>query len=207
VRYVPGAKGVDIGGDWYSVIAVDTTRFAFVVGDVSGRGLSAATIMAGLRYTIRAYALEGYSPTEILEKCANQLHVVVDGHFATVLVGLGDTATCEVTLANAGHFNPLVVDGTEADFVATQLGVPLGVQGGVYPSVVVPMAPGSTMIAFTDGLVERRTESLDVGLKRLAEAALSAQGSLDDLLTTLIRDLTSDASEDDIAILALRWRS
>ena len=61
-RYIPGESGIEVGGDWYSAIAIDDHRFAFVVGDVSGRGLAAATIMAGLRYTIRAYAAIGYSP-------------------------------------------------------------------------------------------------------------------------------------------------
>ena len=189
VEYVPGAKGMEIGGDWYSVIPVDDDRFAFVVGDVSGRGLSAATVMAALRFTIRTYALEGYWPTAILDKCSKQLHVLSDGHFATVLVGVGDLRRREITVANAGHLNPLVIDGESTSFIACRVGVPLGVPGGTYESVTVTMPPNSTLIAFTDGLVENRAESLDVGLKRLEEAVRGEACPLHLLLAKVIADL------------------
>ncbi len=208
VKYVPGAKGMEIGGDWYSVISLDDERFAFIVGDVSGRGLNAATVMAALRFTIRAYALEGFSPTAILEKCSGQLHLLTDGHFATVLVGVGNARTRSITLANAGHFNPLLIDGDTPAFLDTVVGVPLGVSGGGgYESVTVTLPPASTLIAFTDGLVEHRGECLDVGLKRLIEATRQTEDSLDLVLTRVVSDLTDDASEDDIAILGLRWKS
>jgi len=207
VRYLPGAKGMEIGGDWYSIIPVDDERFAFVVGDVSGRGLGAATVMAALRFTIRTYAFEGNSPSVILEKCSKQLDVLADGHFATVLVGVGDVARREVTLANAGHLNPLVVDDQGASYVETAVGVPLGVSGGIYEAVTVSLRPGTTLIAFTDGLVEKRTESLDVGLKKLEEVAGREQGPLDLLLAKLVIELTDETSEDDIAMLGLRWQS
>ncbi|MGA2528887.1 MAG: PP2C family protein-serine/threonine phosphatase [Acidimicrobiales bacterium] len=205
VRYVPGAKGMEIGGDWYSVIPIDDGHFGFVVGDVSGRGLSAATVMAGLRFTIRTYFLEGYSPSAILAKCSKQIHVLDDGHFATVLVGVADTSRAEITLANAGHFNPLVIDGEQSSFIDTVVGVPLGVSGGSYESVTVELAPGATLLAFTDGLVEHRGESLDVGLKRLEEVTRGADCPLDQLLTNVIADLTDSGSEDDVAMLGLRW--
>ena len=208
VKYVPGGRGMEIGGDWYSVIALDDERFAFIVGDVSGRGLNAATVMAALRFTIRAYALEGFSPTAILEKCSGQLHLLTDGHFATVLVGVGNARTRSITLANAGHFNPLLIDGDTPAFLDTVVGVPLGVSGsGGYESVTLTLPPASTLIAFTDGLVEHRGESLDVGLKRLIEATRHTEDSLDLVLTRVVSDLTDDASEDDIAILGLRWKS
>jgi serine phosphatase RsbU (regulator of sigma subunit) len=205
VRYVPGAKGMEIGGDWYSAIALDERQFAFVVGDVSGHGLGAATAMAALRFTIRAYALEGYSPSTILEKCSNQLDLVRDEHFATALVGVGDADTHEVTLANAGHLNPLVIDSEGPHFVGTKVGVPLGVSGGSYEQITIRLRPGSTFIAFTDGLVERRGESLEVGLKRLEDATRGDDQSLDDLLSTLITELTHGSAEDDVAMLGLRW--
>lgn len=205
VQYVPGAKGMEIGGDWYSVISVDEEHFAFVVGDVSGRGLSAATVMAELRFTIRAYIREGYSPSVILEKCSGQLQFA-DGHFATVLVGLVDVRAHQVTLANAGHLNPLLIDGHDTKFIFTPVGVPLGVPGGPYETITFSVPAGSTMIAFTDGLVERRGESLDVGLARLENAARGKTGPLDDLVSQVIVNLTEGASEDDIAVLGLRWQ-
>ncbi len=207
VRYVPGVGGVDIGGDWYSVIAVDDEHFVFVVGDVSGRGISAASVMARLRFTIRAYALEGYSPSEILEKCSSQLSVLADGHFATILVGVADVTSREITLANAGHFNPLVIDGQHTDFVATSVGLPIGLSGGTYDATTATVPSRSTMIAFTDGLIERRGESIDVGLQRLQDATRGDHSSLEDLLTKVITLVGDDASEDDIAILGMRWLS
>jgi serine phosphatase RsbU (regulator of sigma subunit) len=207
VRYLPGAVGVDIGGDWYSIDIVDAEHFAFVIGDVSGRGVSAASVMAGLRFTLRAYALEGFSPTVILEKCSTQLSILTEGHFATVLVGVGSVSRHEVTFANAGHLNPLVIDGEKTEFVTTSVGPPLGLPGGVYDSTTTTIPAGSTMIAFTDGLVERRGECLDVGMKRLEDATSGQDCPLDDLLTKVIGDLHDASSNDDIAILGLRWRN
>jgi serine phosphatase RsbU (regulator of sigma subunit) len=205
VRYVPGTQGMDIGGDWYSVLSIDDRHFAFVVGDVSGRGVSAASVMAALRFTIRTLLLEGNSPAEVLEKCSIQIRGDIEGHFATAVVGIGDMERHEVSLANAGHLNPLLVRAGSTGFVQTAVGVPLGIPGGGYESVTVSTPPTSTMIAFTDGLVERRGESIDVGMDRLATVTGAGHGPLDDLLTTIIGDLTDDQSEDDIAILALRW--
>jgi serine phosphatase RsbU (regulator of sigma subunit) len=206
VRYVPGAKGVDIGGDWYSVVAIDDDRFGFVVGDVSGRGISAATIMAALRYTIRTLVLEGNSPASVLDKCSKYLDVIVDGHFATVMVGIGDMRNHQVTLSNAGHLNPLLINGERVDYMETNVGVPLGVGGQRYQSVTFSSPPNSTLIAFTDGLIERRGEGIDVGLDRLKESATAASRQpLEEMLNAIISTLTNDASEDDVAVLALRW--
>jgi serine phosphatase RsbU (regulator of sigma subunit) len=204
VKYEPGAQGLEIGGDWYSIVAIDDAHFLFVIGDVSGHGLSAATVMAELRFTIRAYALEGNSPATILEKCSKQLDVT-NGHFATVLIGSVDVARHEITLANAGHLNPLLLTGEERSFIETALGVPLGVSGDSYDSVTISVPPRSSVIAFTDGLIERRGENLDIGLARLAAAADDGTLSLENLLTKVLSDLAYDASEDDVAMLGLRW--
>jgi serine phosphatase RsbU (regulator of sigma subunit) len=204
-RYVAGAEGVDIGGDWYSIIALDQQHFGFVVGDVSGRGVSAATIMARLRYTMRAYLLEGHPPEVVLEMCSRQLDLDVDGHFATVLVGMGDVDTRTVVVANAGHFSPLILSAGTATYAETKVGLPIGIEPGSYDPTIIAMPQGSTLLAFTDGLVERRGESLDVGLERLAMAATRPEPSLDALLTHVISELTGERAEDDVAILAFRW--
>ncbi len=205
-RYVAGADGVDIGGDWYSVVAVDDRHFAFVVGDVSGRGVSAATIMARLRFTVRAYLVEGHPPEVVLDMCAQQIDIDDDGHFATILVGLGDLQSREITLANAGHLNPLLVSGGDASYVSTRLGPPLGVTASRYASRTVVMPVGYTLVAFTDGLVERRTEGLEVGLQRLRRLATSQEEqTLEGLVEGLVTGLAASGAEDDIAVLAFRW--
>ncbi len=203
-RYVAGVKGVDIGGDWYSVVDLPDDRFGFVVGDVSGRGVSAATVMARIRFTIRAYLLEGHGPAEVLTMCNQQIDLERDGHFATALVGVGDAATGEVVLANAGHLNPLLVADGHAEFLPTAVGLPLGTGAGPYETTTVYLPPGGVLLGYTDGLVERRGEHLETGLSRLATAATASRRStLDETLTGLITALAQEAAEDDVAIIAL----
>ena len=204
-RYVAGADGVDIGGDWYSLIPVDEQRFAFAVGDVSGRGIGVATIMARLRFTIRAYLVEGHPPDAVLAMCSRQIDVGSDGHFATVLVGVADLESREITLANAGHMKPLIVSGTTSEYVVTPVGLPLGVAAGTYETTTVRLDHGSAFMVFTDGLVERRSESIEVGLERLAQAVTVPWVTLDDLLTTVVSQMAHHGAEDDIAVLAFKW--
>lgn len=205
-RYVPGVAGLDIGGDWYDVIRVDDRRVLAVVGDVSGRGLEAGTVMASLRYAIRAFASRSEPPDVILTGVARLLDLVRDGHFATVTCALVDIGERTVTIAAAGHPAPVVVDRTGASFLPTEVGPPIGVTAvGCYRSVTHRVAPGATVIMFTDGLFERRGESVDDGLERLRQAAAVAWDrpgeSLDRLLTS---QLLPDA-QDDTAVLALCW--
>ncbi|HEY3926527.1 MAG TPA: PP2C family protein-serine/threonine phosphatase [Acidothermaceae bacterium] len=204
-RYVAGADGVDVGGDWYSLVQIDDQHFAFVVGDVSGRGVGAATIMAQLRYTVRAYLLEGHGPGAALGMCSRQLDITVDGHFATVLVGVGDLSSREITLANAGHMNPLLVTGDQTTFVDTTVGLPIGIGPSTYAETTVAMPPGSTLLAFTDGLIERRGEDIDRGFERLADAATDLGPTLEGVLSRLLTSVAEDTAGDDIAILAFRW--
>jgi len=205
-RYVAGVDGVDVGGDWYSVIQIDEHRFAFAVGDVSGRGVSAASVMARLRFYVQAYLLEGHEPAAVLEMCSREFDITVDGHFSTVLVGIGDLAQRELTLANAGHLSPLILDDGRSSYVVMPVGLPLGVRPGPYASVSLHLEPGATFLAFTDGLVERRAENLDVGLERLSLAADAASADLEDMLSGILAELVPDGSPDDIAVLAFRWR-
>ena len=203
-RYVAGGKGVEIGGDWYSIIPLDEKHYGFVVGDVSGHGVDAASVMARLRFTIRAYLAEGHAPDVALDLCARQFDVVRDGHFATVLVGVGDVVTGELVLSSAGHFAPLVVHAGRAEYVRCEQSPPLGTSTKQHTATTVVLEPGSTVLMFTDGLIERRTESLDVGLERLASSAVGSEGSPDDLLDAVLGDVDGDP-EDDIALLAFRW--
>jgi serine phosphatase RsbU (regulator of sigma subunit) len=206
-RYIAGAADVDIGGDWYDVVQLDNDHVLFAVGDVSGRGLTAGTIMASLRYAIRAYAAQGDSPATILGKLADLIDVGDSGHFATVLCGLIDVTNHEVTLANAAHPEPLLVDADQARFVATNVGVPIGVeQQTPYIPITITVPPSALLLAFTDGLVERRGEVLDVGLERLREAAARNHASIDALLADLGEHLTPDGPADDIAILGVKWK-
>ncbi|HTX27538.1 MAG TPA: PP2C family protein-serine/threonine phosphatase [Streptosporangiaceae bacterium] len=210
VRYLPGVSGTEVGGDWYDVVPLGGDRFVFVVGDVSGRGVRAAATMASLQYASRAYALEGHPPGVILDQLARTRDIAEDGHFATVLCGLVDVGTHEVTLANAGHLPPLVCGGdgnARASLIQAKPGWPIGIPGsGSFEPTLLTTAAHDTLIAYTDGLVERRGETLDAGLKRLQETAtVQCESSLDDLLTSLVSELTGDSPTDDIALIGLRW--
>jgi serine phosphatase RsbU (regulator of sigma subunit) len=207
-RYVAGVEGIDIGGDWYDVIPFDDSRVLVVVGDVSGRGLHAATMMAALRYSMRAYAAQRSSPAEILRALSNLVSVRRDGHFATVLCALIDVAGRTITCANAGHPEPLVVDGQDAQFIETTIGVPIGVwPDAQYDEVITTLPRRATLFMYTDGLVERRGEALDVGLQRLAEAAVTNQSSLDNVLGAMVARSIPDGSDDDAALIGVRWQN
>jgi serine phosphatase RsbU (regulator of sigma subunit) len=205
-RYVAGVKGIDIGGDWYDVVSLDNGQLLFVVGDVSGRGLRAATTMAELRYAIRAYAAQGDPPAAILTKISRLIDVGRGGEFATVLCGTIDVPARRVVLANAGHPDLLVIAANEAWYAASSIGAPVGVAGGrPYAEVTVTVPPNATLLAYTDGLIERRGEQLDVGLERLRNAALHHRGSIEDLLANVLARTRQTEAADDTAILGLRW--
>jgi hypothetical protein len=203
-RYVPGADGVEIGGDWYDLLPLDDTRVWFVVGDVSGRGLRAGTAMAKLRFATQAYVAEGYRPAEVLERVAGLIDVVRDGHFATAVCGVLDQERGQLTLASAGHLPPVLVADGGARLLEPVVGPPLGaVVGARYVDTSVAAPSGALLVAFTDGLVERAGEPLDVSLERL-RSSLAAAGDLDEAFGVL-GDTFATAASDDIAILGVQW--
>jgi serine phosphatase RsbU (regulator of sigma subunit) len=205
-RYVAGVEGIDIGGDWYDVVRVEPGKVLLLVGDVSGRGLEAATMMASLRYAARAYAVEGHSPAAILTKLSALASVARDGHFATVLCASLDIATGRVTVANAGHPVPLLVTETAAEVVENDIGVPVGVGGApTYSEVEFAFPRGSTLLLYTDGAIERRGERLDVGVQRLRDVSRGVDGSLEVFLDRIVSGVLADGAADDTAMLGVRW--
>jgi serine phosphatase RsbU (regulator of sigma subunit) len=111
-----------------------------------------------------------------------------------------------VLLANAGHLPPLLLRGGDARFVTVKPGPPVGIRGpGPLESAQLETAAGDLLIAYTDGLVERRGEILDAGLKRLQEAASRDYPSLDDMLSGIVTELSADTPTDDIALIGLKW--
>jgi serine phosphatase RsbU (regulator of sigma subunit) len=168
--------------------------------------LAAAAIMASLRYTIRAYASLAYSPARILEMASKEINIGSDGHFATVLVGLADNERREVTMASAGHLPALLLNDSGSEFVTVPVGLPLGIGAPAYEVRTIPITPNSTLIAYTDGLIERRSEGIDTGMERLRKAASQEAPSVDDLVANIVSHLLAGrVSYDDTAILAIRW--
>jgi serine phosphatase RsbU (regulator of sigma subunit) len=205
-RYQAGERGVEIGGDWYDVIVLDEERVLLVVGDVSGHGLQAAATMAALRYAIRAYALDGDPASEILAKLSQLVDVASSGRLATVLCVVVDVGARKLTVTSAGHLPPLLVTDGSATYLRGEVGLPVGVdRAATYTSTTVTAPARGTLVAYTDGLIERRGEHLDQGLERLSAAARADGYGLDDLLERLLVDVRSEQAEDDTAIVAFRW--
>ncbi len=207
--YVPAASGIDVGGDWYDIVAAGEGQVFVMIGDVSGHGLRAATTMASLRHAALAYAAQDYSPAAVLSKLSDFVNSTAHDYFATMLCALIDVPAHRLTLSSAGHIAPLILDGEQARFVEFEVNVPIGVRRvSPYGEATISVNPDTTLIAFTDGLVERRGEILDTGLARLRDAA-GAQGlALSELLRALARELSSDDDHhDDTAIVGVRWQN
>lgn len=206
VAYVAGEEGIDVGGDWYDVVRIDDDHFYFVIGDVSGRGLGAATAMASLRHTIRAYAAQGDPPQVVLDKLGGCLDLGRDGHFATVLCGFVDVPSRRLSIASAGHLPALVSHEGTAKLILAPPSPPVGVACETPRCpLTISVPPGAIVIAVTDGIVERRGESLDTGLERLRQCAEQPVTSLEELLRLLQDRLVPQGSEDDIAMVGMRW--
>jgi anti-sigma regulatory factor (Ser/Thr protein kinase) len=206
-RYVPGAPDVDVGGDWYDVIPLPGGRVGLAMGDVVSRGVRAASVMGQLRNALRAYALEGDPPTVVLERLHWLLRRLERREMATLAYMVLDPAALSYTLASAGHPPPLVLaaDGG-VGLIEDGRGPPLGaVAEPDYQEASGVLAPGVTLLLYTDGLVERRDQWLDEGIERLTvEAAAAAGSEPDELLERLLGALVPEGGgEDDVAALAV----
>jgi serine phosphatase RsbU (regulator of sigma subunit)/anti-sigma regulatory factor (Ser/Thr protein kinase) len=208
-RYQAGGPGVEVGGDWYDVLTLPDGRLALAMGDVVGRGVSAASLMGQLRNGLRAYVVEGRSPGQVLGLLDRLLREVGATHqMATLVVMVLDPETGELRYANAGHPPPLVAtDDGVSQYLEGAVSVPLGAIGHAeYPEATFALTAGSTLILYTDGLVEDRTMSLDVGLALLQASLLTAPDDLDAMcehVTAHVR--AAECAQDDMAILAVRW--
>jgi serine phosphatase RsbU (regulator of sigma subunit) len=206
-QYVPAQSGGDIGGDWYDVVDLGERQALLVIGDVSGHGVDAATTMAMLRHATLAYIAQDHRPGVILGSLSKFISGITHDYFATVLCALIDIDAHRLTVASAGHLPPLLLDGEHGDYVQLSAEPPIGFpHTSPFRETTVTVPPGATLVAFTDGLVERRGEVLDEGLARLREMAGREQ--LDgDLLARLARELTSDDHRDDTALVSIQWQS
>jgi serine phosphatase RsbU (regulator of sigma subunit)/anti-sigma regulatory factor (Ser/Thr protein kinase) len=204
-RYLPATDETAVGGDWYDVIELGNQSLGFVIGDVAGHGMAAATFMGQLRSAIRAYALDTESPGAAVTKLAafsDRMH----SRMATLIYATLNLNTWQVRFARAGHPYPLVLraDGS-AEFLTEASGPPLGTVGGhVYDEQSVLLSPGETLLLYTDGLIERRGKNLVEGEKALIEVATAAPDEPELKCQAITTRLTKDVSTaDDIAILVV----
>ena len=202
-RYLPAGKA--IGGDWYDALERMDGRVALIVGDVVGHGLRAAATMGQMRNAFRAYGLIESSPAEVMAR-VNRLVMSGEEAMATVLYLVLDRETGEVTYSAAGHPPPLVLAPDGARFLEGGRSMPIGAADpAVFREATGVVPPGSTLLLYTDGLVERRGVPLEDSLEALVEAAGEAEEDLDKLCDRVVGAVLPKLQpSDDVALLAVR---
>jgi PAS domain-containing protein len=205
-RYRP-ASGLAVGGDWYDVVELGPGRRAMVVGDCVGHGLDAAARMGQLRAAARALLLENRSPAAMLEGLDAFARTLPGAECTTVFCAIADEVDHELTYAVAGHLPPVLAraDGG-ARLLDGARGAALALSRAPRADAVQRLDDGDLLVVYTDGLVERRGESLRRGLDRLATVvgAVSPGSSASAVADHLLRSFVPSGSEDDVALVVYR---
>ena len=203
--YRAGVEGTQVGGDWYDIIELGAGRTAFVVGDVMGRGVTAAAGMGQLRSAVRAFAKLDLPPAEVLEYLDGIVSDLPRDQIVTCVYAVFDSTDQSLAFANAGHLPPILVSADGATERLGTAGPPLG--AGYYGMATehVHLDLGSTVALYTDGLVERRDRDLDLGIEALEQVlAGRASAPLEQLPEVVVGALLPDGPHDDVAILLTR---
>jgi serine phosphatase RsbU (regulator of sigma subunit)/DNA-binding response OmpR family regulator len=201
-RYAPASDNAEIGGDFYEVSDIGG-RLLIAVGDVVGHSIEAATVMGEVRHALRAYAVEGHGPVEILHLLDAVLRRYHPRSLTTLCLVVIDPASGELEIANAGHIPPLLADPGGARYVEIA-GPLLGIGLPRPPATALTLGHGTLMLLVTDGLIERRGSTIDDGMD-LLRTAVAHDANLETLCDALL-DRFGEAAEDDIALLAFRRR-
>ena len=206
-RYVPAVGNLAVGGDWYDVVDLGGGRTGLVVGDCVGHGLDAATAMAQLRSATQAMLFEGHDPATLLDRL-DVFAASVDGAYCTTMVcAIVDAAAATLVYSRAGHPPPALLDPDGVTWLDQATGPPLAVRlDASRLNVTVPLTAGDTIVLYSDGLIERRGESLDVGLDRLARTTVELHGSsVQDVADGLLRTLVPERNRDDVVLVVKRF--
>jgi serine phosphatase RsbU (regulator of sigma subunit) len=214
VRYRPAGRGHLVGGDWYDTLVLPTGDVLLVVGDVAGHGIEAVTGMVAARNALRGLAVTGAGPGELLRLLNLTLCTLVDGVIGTVVCGVYRPGAGDLRWARAGHLPPLLIRDGAADMLSLPGGVLLGMDPSAsYEEISEPLRQGDTLVLFTDGLIERRDESISDALTEFAAnasglcgpdgAGPDGAGSADLCADRLLASATSD-TDDDACLVAVR---
>jgi serine phosphatase RsbU (regulator of sigma subunit) len=200
-RYLPASDQAEVGGDFYEALRW-RDQVLVAIGDVQGHSLGAATVMGELRHALRAFAVEGHAPLAITGLVNEVLTAYHPGIIATLCVTLLDPASGDLLIVNCGHMPPLLVAGSDADYVGgggLLLGLPMH-----EPHVErASLPPGGTLLLMTDGLVEDRHIVLDDNLEKLRAAAQEVAGADVEAFSNHLMSAFGPR-EDDVAMIALR---
>jgi serine phosphatase RsbU (regulator of sigma subunit) len=200
VRYLPSAAD-KVGGDWYITAEMPGGHVLIAIGDVAGHGLAAAAGMARLRGALAGLAFTGLPPPRLVGWLNDLVRHVGPEHTASVITGYFDPATRVLTWAQAGHPPPMLVRGSWARPLDPPEGILLGAGTEGYGTAALPMAAGDLLLLYSDGLIERRSRSLDEGLRALA-AAIRGSTDPEQLSAAALRSV--GATEDDTCLVALQ---
>ena len=203
--YRAGVEGTQVGGDWYDVIELGGGRTALVVGDVMGRGVRAAAVMGQLRSAVRAYARLDLPPADLLESLDGLVRDLGQDQIVTCIYAVFDPADRVLRFANAGHLPPIVaLPGGECLVVGGEENPPLGVGPYNLTQHSIDLESNARVVLYTDGLVERRGEDLELGIETLAKHVVELVGPVDGHPEELVAAMLPDGPDDDVAILVAR---
>lgn len=209
VSYVPAHREDLSGGDWYDVISLGENRIALVVGDVVGHDIEASATMGQLRAVVRAFALIDADPIRVLANTDIIARSIDGAECATIHYAVLDHSTSTVTYASAGHPPPLLVrsDGS-VELLNGGRRPLLTVSGPDDQTASVHLDTGDVLIMYTDGLVERRDETLEQGFDRLKKVAstITSDQAMDEFVEHLTDEMvTESTNRDDVCVLAFRY--
>ncbi len=202
--YRAGVEGTQVGGDWYDVIELGAGRTALVIGDVMGSGVRAAAVMSQLRSAIRAYARLDLSPADILELCDGAVRELAEDQIITCIYAVYDPFEHTLSFANAGHLPPLLAESGGQYRPLPAAGPPLGTGALTFATATVAMPPGTTLVLYTDGLVERRDRDIDDGIAILMRHLGGAGSPANIVPEDLVARMLPQGPDDDVAILLAR---
>lgn len=204
-RYLPKASNLTVGGDWYDVIDLGEGCRGLVVGDCVGHGLEAATAMGALRNVSRALLTDGRGPAEVIASLDRFATTMPAAECATVVCAVVNLVDLTITYSNAGHPPPLLVHDDQVVWLDQALTTPLAVNEPARAEARLDVRPDDLLVLYTDGLVERRNENLEVGLLRLADAAVAFRDdAVEDIANRLIESLVGTMASDDVALVVKR---
>jgi PAS domain S-box-containing protein len=204
-HYSP-AGHLEAGGDFYDIIPLDDSRIAFFIGDVMGRGFQAAAAMAQMRSAVRLLVAVDPDPMSVLTRLDTFFDRYELNQLVTMMYAVADPGTNQVTIANAGHLPPVIIraDG-HTEIVANHEELLLGAGTAPRSVGVFDLFPGDALLAFTDGLVERRDEDIDDSQARLLHACEALQPrSITEPLDVLVEQVTDPNRDDDVAAILVR---
>jgi serine phosphatase RsbU (regulator of sigma subunit) len=206
VRYRPADQGQLVAGDWYDALLLPDKQLLLVVGDITGHGIDAVTGMIAARNALRGLAVTGAGPAELLWHLNHAACYLTEGIAGTVVCGRYDPETRVLRWARAGHLPPVLVRDGAAEMLPLPGGVLLGLDPDAeYEEAVLPMHSGDTLLLYTDGLIERRADSISDALREFTSASVpagpNAAAHADRILSSAISDTGDDACLVAVRIL------